>query len=302
MAIRFEDGKLWIGNVWLSKTRADIVMRQGNRHALKGATAQTESPLAKIHEELFRYDEARKLGGAVKTLLLNNEDEARRLALLDLDTKVAGYLRDCKVEDVLNKVRIIMQDNDLTAEAKQTRSLKEMETLVGKVRNYFGKIMSTLMEDLTKAERLIDGALLPEPLRPAGQEVLTELRAAEIRNYLWSMDEAGRIGAVHQFGEKAKLEALAAMTDDPNGRDFVDKAFLDTAKCAAIRAQGGEFLLDDLQDAKDMLLGAANRASLVETLLWNGLGLLGVRTGKQVEPWFKMAQSAIDASNKWLTI
>jgi len=300
MAIEFKDGKVWIGGVWMSKTPADIAMRQGNRHALKGAPAMTTSPLAKIHEELFRYDEARKLGGVVKTMILHNEDEARRLSLLDLDTKVASYLYECKVQDVLERVRSIMADNDLTQEAKQTRAVKEMEALTLKVRAYFAKVMGALMEDLSKAERLIDGALLPEP-RP-GQEVVTELRAQEIRSYLASLDDPGRMGAVLAYGEKAKLEALHAMTDCPNGRDYVDKAFLDNAKCAAIRAQGGEWLLDDLADARDMLMGAASRASLVESLLWNGLGLLGVRTGKQVEAWHSMAQNAIADSNKWLTI
>jgi len=302
MAIRFEaDGKLWIGGVWMSKTPADVAMRQSTRHASKGFTAQTASPLAKIHEEFFRYDEHRLLRGLMTTAL-DNEDEARRQALLDLDARVADYLQTCKVQDVLEKVRGIMADMDLTQEAKQTRAVKEMEALTAKVRAYFAKVMGGLMEDLAKVERLVDGALLPEPIRPAGQEAVTELRAQEIRSYLASLDDPGRIGAVNQYGERAKLEALAAMTDDPNGRDFVDKAFLDSAKCAAIRAQGGEWLLDDLEDARNMLIGAASRASLVESLLTNGLGLIGVKQEKQVEPWFKMAQSAIDASNKWLTI
>ncbi|MDO9582666.1 MAG: hypothetical protein Q7J24_06095 [Desulfomicrobium sp.] len=302
MAIEFKDGKVWIGGVWMSKTPADIAMRQSTRHASKGFTAQTASPLAKVHEELFnRYDEHRLLRGLMTTAL-DNEDEARRQALLDLDARVADYLGTCKVQDVLAKVRGIMQDNDLTQEAKQTRAIKELEALTVKVRAYFAKVMGGLMEDLVKVERLVDGALLPEPIRPAGQEAVTELRAAEIRSYLASLDDPGRMGAVLAYGEKAKLEALHAMTDCPNGRDYVDKAFLDNAKCAAIRAQGGEFLLDDLEDARNMLIGAASRASMVESLLWNGLGIIGVKTKEQVEPWFKMAQSAIDASNKWLTI
>jgi len=300
MAIRFENDKVWIGGVYMAKTRADIAAMQGSRNAAKGAPALTESPLAKVNEELFvRYDEHRHLRGLVATTL-NNEDEARRVALLDLDAKVAGYLRDCKVEEVLNRVRAIMQNGELTQEAKQNRALKEMDALTTKVRSYFAKIMGDLMDKLNQVERLVDGALLPDP-RP-GQEFVTELRAQEIRSYLASLDEAGRIGAVNQYGERAKLEALHAMTDDPNGRDYVDKAFLDNARCAAIRAQGGEFLLDDLSDARDMLMGAASRASMVEALLTNGLGLIGVKTGKQVEPWFKMAQNALDASNKWLII
>jgi hypothetical protein len=302
MAIRFESDKVWIGGVYMAKTRADIAAMQGSRNASKGAPALTASPLAEVHKELFnRYDEHRHLRGLVATTL-NNEDEARRVAMLDLDAKVAGYLADCKVTDTLDKVRGIMANGELTQEAKQARAIKEMEALTGKVRSYFAKIMTGLMDDLNKAERLIDGALLPEPIRPAGQEAVGELRAQEIRSYLASLDEGGRIAAVNQYGERAKLEALHAMTDDPNGRDFVDKGFLDNAKCAAIRAQGGEWLLDDLSDARDMLMGAASRASLVESLLWNGLGLIGVKAGKQVEPWFQMARNALDASNKWLTI
>lgn len=299
MAIRFESDKVWIGGVWFSKTRADIVKLQGERNALNGAPAMTPSPLADIHKQLFTYDEARQLGGLVKTMT-NNEDEARRRALLDLDTRVAGFLHDAKVPETLDKVRGIMADMDLTSEARQKRAIEVMQELQGRVQGYFGRIMTDLMDKLTKAERLVDGALLPEP-RP-GQEVLTELRAQEIRSYLASLDDAGRIGAVNNYGEKAKLEALHAMTDDPNGRDFVDRAFLDNARCAAVRAQGGEWLLDDLEDARDMLQGVATRATLVESLLWNGMGVLGVKVKQGPSQWASMAAAAVKASNEWLTL
>lgn len=300
MAIRFESDRVWIGGVWFSKTRADIVKLQGERNALNGAPAMTPSPLADIHKQLFTYDEARQLGGLVKTMT-NNEDEARRRALLDLDARVAGFLHDAKVPETLDKVRGIMADMDLTHEAKQKRAIAMMEELQGRVQGYFGRILSGLMDELNKAERLIDGALLPEP-RPAGQEAVTELRAQEIRAYLASLDDAGRMGAVLKYGEKAKLEALHAMTDDPNGRDFVDRAFLDNARCAAVRAQGGEWLLDDLADARDMLQGVATRATLVESLLWNGMGVLGVKVKQGPSQWASMAAAAVKASNEWLTL
>lgn len=300
MAIRFESDRVWIGGVWVSKTQADIVKRQGERHALNGAPAMTPTPLADIHRQLFTYDEARQLGGIVKTMILNNEDEARRRALLDLDARVAGFLQDAKVSETLDKVRGIMADMDLTHEARQKRAIEVMQELQGRVQGYFGRIMTDLMDKLSKAERLIDGALLPEP-RP-GQEVLVELRAQEIRAYLASLDDAGRMGAVLKYGEKAKLEALHAMTDDPNGRDFVDRAFLDNARCAAVRAQGGEWLLDDLEDARDMLQGVATRATLVESLLWNGMGVLGVKVKQGPSQWASMAAAAVKASHEWLAL
>ena len=70
---------------------------------------------------------------------------------------------------------------------ERTKAIEVMQELQGRVQGYFGRIMTSLMDELSKAERLIDGALLPEP-RP-GQEVLTELRAQEIRAYLASLDD-----------------------------------------------------------------------------------------------------------------
>jgi hypothetical protein len=77
-------------------------------------TATTESPLAKLHEEIFtNYDEARKLKGLVKTML-SIDDEARRLKLLELDTKIANYFTTARVGAAMDKVRGIMADDDLT--------------------------------------------------------------------------------------------------------------------------------------------------------------------------------------------
>jgi hypothetical protein len=139
--------------------------------------------------------------------------------------------------------------------------------------------MTELLEKLSKTERLVEGALLPLP-RQGQDAMIREIRAAEVRSYIAGLDEPDRMGAVLQFGEGAKLEALAAMQDDPRGRDFVSAEILNEARLQAILAQDGQFLLDELEDDRNMLSGAADRMTWVETLLWDGAKLMGMEPEK----------------------
>jgi len=267
----------------------------------RGMTPTTESPLAKLHEEIFtNYDEARKLKGLVKTML-SIDDEARRQKLLELDTKIANYFTTARVGAAMDKVRGIMADDDLTPEAKQKRALAEVEAVAGRVRSYFAGIMGELMEQLSKTERLVEGALLPLP--KAGQDALIrEIRAAEVRGYIAGLDKPDRMGAVLQFGEGAKLEALAALFEDPRGRDFVPAETLNQARKSAITAQGGKWLLDWLEDDRNALVGAASRMSMLEALLWEGAKGMRLKATAPPELWTRMASEAVRDSDKVLNL
>lgn len=265
-----------------------------------GQTPTTESPLARLHEDLFRYEEQRKLK-SVTTNMLVNEDEYRRLRLLALDERIYSYFGEAKVGQSMDKVRAIMTDNDLTPEARQKRASAEFKTVIDRVHRYFANVMTECLEKLNRTERFVQAALQPIPRQ--GQDALIgEMRAAEVRGYIAGLDEGQRMQAVLGFGNGAKLEALAAMQDDPRGRDFVKSEIMNEARLQAIRAQDGQFLLDELADDRDMLQGAASRMTWVETLLWDGAKLMGLQPEKHYMPWHVMAQSAIDESKKILEI
>lgn len=264
-----------------------------------GLTAVTESALAKMHEELFHFEEGRKLRSVTKNML-SNEDEYRRLRLRALDERIYAYFGEAKVEQSMGRVRAIMTDIDLTPEAKQKRAAIEFKGTIDRVHRFFAKVMTEMLEKLNQTERYVQAALQPIPRQ--GQDALIgEMRAAEVRGYIAGLDEGQRMEVVLGFGKGAKLEALAAMQDDPRGRDFVKAEIINEARLQAILAQDGQFLLDELSDDRDMLQGAASRMTWVETLLWDGAKLMGMEPEKHYMPWHGMAQSAIDESKKILS-
>jgi len=266
-----------------------------------GMTATTESPLAKLHEHIFNpYNEHRQLKGLVVTML-NNEDEARRLKLLDLDSKIFDYFQTARVGSAMDKVRGILADADLTPEAQQKRALIEVEAVSGRVRAHFARIITDLLDKLNQTEKLVEGALKPLP-RTGENAVINEIRATEVRGYIAGLDEPGRMAAVLGFGEGAKLEALAALAEDPRGRDFVSAEVLNQARKSAILAQDGEWLLDRLADDRDMLQGAASRMAMVEALLWDGARVLGAQASPPYAPWPDMARKAVSESEKILSL
>jgi hypothetical protein len=116
----------------------------------------------------------------------------------------------------------------------------------------------------------VEGALKPLP-RTGESAIINEMRASEVRGYVAGLDEGDRMGAVLDFGTGAKLEALAALAEDPRGRDFVPAETLNQARKSAIIAQDGKWLLDWLEDDRNaLLMAAASRMSMLEALLWDG--------------------------------
>ncbi|NCC04821.1 MAG: hypothetical protein EOM37_12470 [Proteobacteria bacterium] len=264
----------------------------------RGMTAVTESALANLHE-IFLHEERRSLKSVTKNML-QNEDEYRRLRLSALDERIYRYFGEAKVEQSMDKVRAIMTDIDLTPEAAKRRAAIEFKGTIQRVHRFFASIMTECLEKLNQTERYVLAALQPIPRQ--GQDALIgEMRAAEVRGYIAGLDTGERAQAVLGFGNGAKLEALAAMQDDPRGRDFVSAEILNEARLQAILAQDGQFLLDELEDDRNMLSGAADRMTWVETLLWDGAKLMGMEPEKHHLLWHGMAQSAIDESKKILS-
>lgn len=104
------------------------------------------------------------------------------------------------------------------------------------------------------------------PLPESVQEVMRrELRAAEVRGLFRGLDKPARLAELHRLMSRGAVEALAALEDDPLGRDD-DKAFmrrLRTQLAKAMDAVLGWWITTE----PELLAGAAMRADMLWELL-----------------------------------
>ena len=316
MAIqKMENGKVKIGAQVLTvpETATDV----------RGVKAQTPSALEAV-PQLFAGDFGlanKNIKAMVKTAL-SADDEHRRLMFLEQDKNLQEILSF--VPGMVQKIRAIQDNKDWNFEAKNRQILEIVKGGVDKFRGDFGRIFDRLSTELVNIEKLCRKALEPEPwivpgtqlteglsiyddvakvLNKQMQALVSEARAEEIRNYLGSLDKPACAKALGKYGKEANLLGLYAVATDPAGRDFVDKDFMDTCLCDAIRAQGGEFLLQELADARDLLQGMASRATLIESMFWSYAHEIGsVGKTPEVNLWAGIVADMLKESTEFLQV
>lgn len=144
---------------------------------------------------------------------------------------------------------------------KEARELKP-DIAVQRHREVVPKLLSDVQATLHKvvaahadgrladAKRAVRAAVAIETPKDAGAAAAAAIAAMEIRQRLAAMTPGERVQAVAKAGRDGNLVALNAVAHDPMGGMVVPAAVLAEAEHAAIAAQGGQFLLDDLTDAE----------------------------------------------------
>ena len=235
------------------------------RNLLKDTAALEPGPLDGIDFTLFGSEGAGP--GILLRSILRTDTEWHRVYMAVLDRELSGHASaGDRLAGVLEKIRIIFGDRDLTQAGKASRAGDLFDTVVKISEHWFTVRVKEQINALEKAEELVRLAEKPEKVADESDAV-RELRRAEIRSWFFSLPDPAQAEHIERFGQTVNLLGLEAVTNDPAGRFRVSKLILDAARVEAVRRQGGDFCLTELMDARDVLHSLRWRAGAVSRLL-----------------------------------
>lgn len=172
----------------------------------------------------------------------------------------------------LLKARTAAGNSDLREEVRQAKVLAEVDPLLGSIREALYAALESLRQRLSFAETSVSAAL-----KPQGNDTILELRAAEVRRHLRSLEPGARLKIMAQAAEAGRLEVLAAVSNDPLG--LLDVSGIDIeakgighSKRLALEVMGRGWMAVELDDARDLLAEGAGRMDALAAFIRMGLG------------------------------
>lgn len=159
--------------------------------------------------------------------------------------------------------RVLREGRELKPDVALQRHRPEVPALLSEVqKTLHDTVAKHDAQRVQPAKAAIRAALALEPVKDAGEGAARAVQMMEVRSRLNAMPHGERVQAVLRLGREGNLLSLAAVRDDPLRAQIVPHAVLAEAESAAVVAQGGQFLLDDLADAQ---AEAAHLSALAKT-------------------------------------
>ena len=233
----------------------------------------------------------------LRAYVANSDSEWTRQQILDMDNALASIANEIKLDDKLTKARNTVLDVDLTDAARRKRALVIIADLLDDIHGRHGRVVARAMTALNEAVDVVKMALAPDL---TGNEQVRELRAQEVRRVIFDVPKGDRAALVLDLGNRAALEGLLACESCPLGR-LVEDEILTQAKRGALAKMGVDFLLDQIEDRRDILRNVAARCDMLEQGIREFLSAYGVRPVAPVT-WIVATASAIEESGRFLTI
>lgn len=270
------------------------------RNLLKDTAALEPGPLDGIDYDLFGREGHGP--GILLRSLLSRDSEWSRVFMSVLDRELAAIATGHgRLTNTLAEIERIFANRDLTPEGKVNRSGAIFETFLAVVDHWLVTKVKEAVNDLQKAEELVRLAEKPEKTADEDASV-RELRRSEVRTWFFSLPDAAQAEHTERFGQTAQLGPLDAIRNDPAGRLRVSKLILDAARVAAIRAQGGDFILVELMDARDVLHSLRWRAGAVSRLLRGWAADKRMTLPEPVNAFESIADEALARSEDFLRV
>lgn len=225
--------------------------------------------------------------------IITRDDEFVRRELRDFEGAVGQAFVNAMTPAVA-QVKNVMADGRFTTEAKR----QQAEEAIAPARAKWVAAASKYLADLQNGLFFIDGLLLMalQPETPDVTPEVVEARARECREAVLSMPEAERAKLLLDLGGKAALEPLHAIKFDPLKREAAKPDVLVAARESAIRAQDGDWLLQDRDIQRRLLSEAAARLAVMEVGVNAGLLTLGLESKSHGEQWSQVANLALEKS------
>ncbi|HCU68156.1 MAG TPA: hypothetical protein DGF30_02785 [Desulfomicrobium sp.] len=300
MSIKIADDKksILVGTKAFSLTPEQAAKARTHRNITKSTMAVTTSKLTGIEDVLG--PEGRGPATALRAILSRDTDWTRE-NLDDVDAKLAGAVSVCGFATVAERVRQILGDKMLSAEGQRMTALQALTPAMTRLESWLYRLAGELVEELREAEGLITAALMPEKV-PGQDAAVAELRGQEIRSHFFGMNESQQAEALTRYGERVALEQLAAVTSDPAGRLAIDKRALDVTRCEVIQRQGGDFVLVNLEDARDRLDAAKWRMTALHKVFEGWASDHRLPLEPSTRPWESLIEKELDRSQAFLAI
>ena len=300
MSIKIADDKksIAVGAKVFNITPEQAARARTVRNITKSTMAVTPSKLAGIEDVLGH--EGRGPATALRAIL-NRDTDWTRENLDEVDAKLAGAVSVCGFATVAERVHQILGDKMLSAEGQRMTALQALTPAMTRLETWIYRLAGELVEELRVAEGLIVAALMPEKV-PGQDAAVAELRAQEIRSHFFGMNEIQQATALTTYGERVALEQLAAVTSDPAGRFAIDKRALDVTRCEVIQRQGGDFVLVNLEDARDRCDAAKWRMTALHKIFSGWAADQYLPLPASTRPWESLIEKELDRSQAFLNI
>ena len=270
------------------------------RNLLKDTAALEPGPLDGIDYNLFGSEGAGP--GILLRSLLRTDTEWHRVYMAVLDRELSGHASaGDRLAGVLEKIRIIFGDRDLTQAGKASRAGDLFDTVVKISEHWFTVRVKEQVNALEKAEELVRLAEKPEKIVDESDAV-RELRRAEIRTWFFSLPDPAQAEHIERFGQTINLLGLEAIQNDPAGRFRVSRLVLDAARVEAIRRAGGDFILTELADARDTLHALKWRCAGLSRLLRGWAADRGLKLSDPDNSFEVLADEALARSEEFLRV
>ena len=300
MSIKIADDKksIAVGAKVFNITPEQAARARTVRNITKSTMAVTPSKLAGIEDVLG--SQGRGPATALRAILSRDTNWTME-HLDDVDTKLAGAVSVCKLGEAAERVRQALGDKMLSTEGQRQAAVKAFSPALERLEGWLYRVAGELVEELREAEGLIVAALMPEKI-PGQDAAVAELRAQEIRSHFFGMNEIQQATALTTYGERVALEQLAAVTSDPAGRFAIDKRALDVTRCEVIQRQGGDFVLVNLEDARDRCDAAKWRMTALHKIFSGWAADQYLPLPASTRPWESLIEKELDRSQAFLNI
>ena len=300
MSIKIADDKksIAVGAKVFNITPEQAARARTVRNITKSTMAVTPSKLAGIEDVLG--SQGRGPATALRAILSRDTNWTME-HLDDVDTKLAGAVSVCKLGEAAERVRQALGDKMLSTEGQRQAAVKAFSPALERLEGWLYRVAGELVEELREAEGLIVAALMPEKI-PGQDAAVAELRAQEIRSHFFGMNESQQAGALAAYGKRVALEQLAAVTSDPAGRFAIDKRALDVTRCEVIQRQHGDFVLVNLEDARDRCDAAKWRMTSLFKVFAGWAADQYLPLEPSTRPWENLIEKELDRSQAFLNI
>jgi hypothetical protein len=282
----------------MSQDQANAMRHE--RNLLKNTAALEPGPLDGIDYTLF--GNAGHAPGILLRSFLSKDAEWHRAHMPVLDRDLASIASGHgRLDKSLSEIGRIFEDKDLSPEGRTKRASDVFEVLLAVVEHWLTTKTKETINKLEAAEELFRLAEKPLP-NPDEDAAVKELRRSEVRAWFFGLSEPSQGEALERFGREARLEQLAAVQNDPCGRLRVSRLIVDSARIAAVRAQGGDFILVELMDARDMIDALKWRASGLSRLLRGWAADRGLKLAEGTNAFELLATEALARSEEFLRV
>lgn len=299
MAVKIADDRasIAVGAKVFNITPEQANKARSLRNITKSTMATRSSKLAGIEDVLGSEGHGPAI--ALRGILRMDTDWTRE-NLEDVDARLVGAVSVSKLAEAADRVREIQQDRMLSTEGQRQAAVQAYAPALARLEGWLYRFAGELAEELREAEDLVVAALMPEKV-PGQDAAVAELRAQEIRSHFFNLPERQQAEALTRFGEKIALEQIQAVTSDPAGRGNLDKIALDLVRSEAIQRQHGDFVLVNLEDARDRLDAAKWRMSGVYKLFEGWARDYSLPLEPSTMPWETLIESELARSRAFLT-